>query len=164
MRSCGTITTVTRTPLSWRRTGVLLGALAAGLPALAGCSNQVEARGTFDEVWIRAQSAVRAARFEIAGTGAMRERIEKDREQGTLKYVWSDDASEDARVLTLTITPAAEAPESKCPAIDRRIHIEAWRWTFGGLAPFSDPRATEEAFRALTAEFDRPLPVTHGGA
>lgn len=129
--------------------------LIAGIVLLAGCSNQVHVYGTFDEVWERTQEAMKTARFETAGSGARYERLERDRTNGTLKYVWTDGTFFDTRVVTLKITPAEETPGAECPALERTVRIDAWTWAFFGWAQVSDTQATQEAYNALMAEFSQ---------
>ena len=126
--------------------------------ALAGCSNKVHVDGTFDEVWQRTQDAMKAARFEVADTGARYERIERDRAKGTIKYVWSDGAFFDARVVTLLITPTEQTAGAACPAMERTIHIDAWTWGFFGWVQIADGKATQQVFDALMAEFAHERP------
>lgn len=128
---------------------------------LMGCSNNVKVHGTFDEVWERTQTAMKGVSFDAAGVGANNERIDLDRRKGKIKYVWSGGDFYDAVVLTLTITPAEAGSglNADAAAVDRTIHIDAWTWAFGGWAQASDPHATEQAYKALNAEF-HPEPVT----
>ena len=100
----------------------------------------------YSEVWPATQRAMQRARFETAGTGAMHERLEKDRAAGTLRYIWSDGVLHDVRIVELRIKPVSD------PATARTISVNAWNFGFFGFVRLPDGHASEEACRALDAE------------